>query len=598
MALNGTTWYLNTSITVSSSLDVTIDFTSNGTSYTRFRIYQSALRYYRNQTNTYAYRYGSWQGNYRLVTFSGNNTSLETWLNSNAIRLWNLSNSVVGNGQGIVERNENTNVLTLNAIAEEGNRFVKHVINGTDYTTKEMTFTMNSDTTIVTHFEGIKYYSITLDSSIKGLTPYQSDYSVEEGETIEIRARELNGFKFVGWSDGNTDTEREITVTSDIKLTAQYQRIISNETYYQYRGFIKDQLDLEAKPKSWILTKSDTDIEDLLTKATSTINVQEVPSNVNEGDILVLYTPKGYVYYQGVVNKISGTKITCSQMASFLKGTFNKSICNHLTATSLEGQIKEVIEDYFTGVYFGTDYVDNIIKDKYSGFTIQSTASQSVNLPTDLDDEGNDKNTSYDMEQFIYDCYEQYGVIVEFEVNVEGNNYIRIFTPTYTQITVGNNQNAITNLSPITTVEETNKLIIFNKDGTYRTTFIARKDGEIVEEPVLNADRFEIVNTKIVKSSSEDDSDNEDLIASNLPQKMYNHLLSFSLNAENDLYDWKDFKLGMPLHIFIDNTYFDTVLTHREIIHNENQNIKEIRFKCGFVRVSLTDTLLMKYWRN
>ena len=182
----------------------------------------------------------------------------------------------------------------------------------------------------------------------------------------------------------------------------------------------------------------------------------------------------------------------------------------------------------------------------------------------------------------------------ETEVNYEGTNYLKVFTPNYTQITIGNNQNAITNLSPITTIEQTNKLIIFNQDGSYRTTYVMRKDSEIVEEPSSTANRFEITNAKIVKSDDDDDI----LIKANLPSKPFNHKLTFTLLTENNLYDWQDLKLGMPLHIFINGTFFDSVLTGREIIHNENQNIKQINYTCGMVRVNLTQQLIMKYERK
>ncbi|MBQ0113743.1 MAG: hypothetical protein KBT03_11495 [Bacteroidales bacterium] len=438
-------------------------------------------------------------------------------------------------------------------------------------------------------------FDIGITANIIGTTPYQSAKQVDLGDSVEIRAREVKEYKFIGWSDGVKDNPRTLTPTTDIYLTAQYQKEIVNEAYYQYRGFIKDQLDMNAKPKAFVLVKSDKDKEDLLTKATSTIEVQQMPTNVNEGDVLVLYTPKGTRYYQGVISKISDTKITCTQMQSFFKGIFNKSFINSLSGeTYIESEIKAVIDHFISGEYYGTTYEDTLINTRLSGFTTQFVGSQLAHLPTDKDDEGNDKNTSYDMEQFMYDMYNDYGVVFEFVVNFEGANYLKIFTPTYTQLTIGNNQNAITNLSPITTIEQTNKLIIFNQDGTYRTTFVVRKDGEIVEEPTSIANRFEITNTKIVKS----DDDSEVLKKANLNTKPYNHKLTFSLLTENNLYDWQELKLGMPLHIFIDGTFFDSVLTAREIVHNENQNIKQINYTAGFIRNNITEILNNKFGRG
>lgn len=603
MSLLNTTWLLNQSINVSSSLNVTVNFTSNNTNYTRFYIASSSLRYYRSSfSSVYAYRNSAWQNeNYRIITFTGaGTTALENWLNANAIQIFNFTQSVEGNGTIIVNRESAySNNLTLSAIAETGNEFVKYTINGVDYTTPEMTYAMEEDTEIVAYFEGIRYYKITATSNIKGLTIYQSDHEVRKDETVTLRARELPGYRFTGWSDGSTELERTIVVQSDILLAALYLKSTINESYYQYHGWIKDQLDMEAKPKEWVLVKDDRDLDDLLTKKTSTIEVFEMPENINEGDVIVLFTPKGVQYYQGVIDKIQDTNIQCSQMPSFFKGKFDRSAIQYLQqeyeTEFVEDEICVLVQAYSTGQYYGSTYTDPIIATRLGGFTISSVGSQRVHLPKDLDSEGNDQHTQYDMEQFFYDMYEQYGVLPKFTVNYEGANYLEFETPSYTQpYTIGDNQHAIVDISPITTVESNNKLIIFNSDKTYRTTFVARKDGQIVQEPASEANRFELVNTVIVYS----DDENDVLIKANLPDKMYNHKLTFTLYVDNNLYDWRELKLGMPLNIFVRGIYFDTVITGREIIHNENQNIKQIKYICGFVRTAITDILNTRFGKG
>lgn len=509
---------------------------------------------------------------------------------------FDVNTSVEGNGSIQVIRDEKAqNDITLIATASTGNEFVKYEIDGVEITENPYQLTLTQDIDVVAYFKELTSYNINITSNINGITQYQSSKIAYEGDSVEIRAREISEYKFVGWSDGIMDNPRTITFNGNVNLTAMYEKLVFNETYYQYRGFVKDQLNMTEKPKAFILARSDKDKEDLLTKANSTIEVDQVPSNIIEGDVLVLYTPKGTRYYQGVISKISENKITCTQMQSYFKGIFNKSYINHMTqSTYVENEIKAVIEQFVSGVYYGTTYEDTLLQTRLNGFTIQSIGTQQVHLQTDKDSDGNDKNTQYDMEQFLYDIYDSYGVIPEFTVNFEGQNYLKIFTPSYSQITIGNNQNAITELSPITTIEGTNKLIIFNQDGTYRTTFVVRKDGEIVEEPLSTANRFELTNTKIVKSSDT----NEVLIANNLPSKQYNHKLTFTLLVENNLYNWQDLKLGMPLHIFIDGSFFDSVLTSREIIHNENQNIKQVKYTCGKIRLDITAILNNRFGRS
>ena len=87
-------------------------------------------------------------------------------------------------------------------------------------------------------------------------------------------------------------------------------------------------------------------------------------------------------------------------------------------------------------------------------------------------------------------------------------------------------------------------------------------------------------------------------MSANLSTTPYNHHITFSLLTENNLYKWQDLKLGMPLHIFIDGVFYDSVLTAREIVHNENQNIKQVKYTCGFVRISIVDILNGRYKKN
>ena len=176
----------------------------------------------------------------------------------------------------------------------------------------------------------------------------------------------------------------------------------------------------------------------------------------------------------------------------------------------------------------------------------------------------------------------------DFEINLAGTNYVHIKIPSYETIKVGNNMYAIQDMSPITEIEETNRLIIFAQDKTYRTTYVATKNG-VVEEPSATTNRFDITNTKVVFS----DDDVADLVASNLPQNMYNHKLTFTLIIRNFIYQFGDFNLGGELDVWVGDDYYNTVLTGYQIKKASNQNITEANFTCGKVRVALTKKLTM-----
>ena len=85
--LTGTTWYFNSSLSLSSSLDsYTVSFTSNSTNYASLTIAETGIAY----DSTYAYLISSWQRQaYRTVSFTGgtdaSNPTLVAWVQANAV---------------------------------------------------------------------------------------------------------------------------------------------------------------------------------------------------------------------------------------------------------------------------------------------------------------------------------------------------------------------------------------------------------------------------------------------------------------------------------------------------------------------------------
>ena len=416
---------------------------------------------------------------------------------------------------------------------------------------------------------------------------YQSIYIGEEGDVVTLWARPFPDYNFVRWSDGNTENPRNIVIgNTDISLVAIYQRVSDTNGIYQYRCFVKDQMNLEDPPKAFMRVNTFSVRTDLLTKATSSVTVYEMPTNINEGDILVLYDPKGQFLYQGVIKSIENLKIGCSQMQSFYDG---KWVYETSSEDFLEHEIADIMQNYADGKLKGSSYIDPLVAQRLGGITIDYVGSTSVNLPSTWKEDGDpERFENVEMEDFIYSLYEKYGIIFDFEINFSGTNYVHIKVPSYERLKVGNNMFAIKNMSPITEIEETNRLVVYDKNYSYRTTYVATKSG-IVEQPTSMVDRFNITNTKIVYS----DDPIEDLVANNLPQTMYNHHLSFTLIVKNFIYEFGDFNLGGELDIYYGDEYYNSVLTGYKIKKNANENITSADFTCGIVRKQLTQLLTL-----
>lgn len=90
-------------------------------------------------------------------------------------------------------------------------------------TANDYTIYLDHDVLIEARYNQVKF-DIGITANIIGTTPYQSAKQVDLGDSVEIRAREVKEYKFIGWSDGVKDNPRTLTPTTDIYLTAQYQK--------------------------------------------------------------------------------------------------------------------------------------------------------------------------------------------------------------------------------------------------------------------------------------------------------------------------------------------------------------------------------------
>lgn len=250
----------------------------------------------------------------------------------------------------------------------------------------------------------------------------------------------------------------------------------------------------------------------------------------------------------------------------------------------LEDIFANALKEYSNGLMRDSTYIDTLVKERLGGVNIKTSSSTNGNFVS--------QNDTYimDMEQMIYDLYQNYGIQLNFEIPYNSFPIVTIGKNSDSSIKVGNNTNYIVDISPTTEIEETNRLIVYDSDGIYRATYITKADGSIVKEPSSIANRYGVVNTNIVFS----DDEMQTLLDANLPSEMYNHKLTFTLRLYGYLYTFDDFKLGMPLKVWKDSEYFSTILTGRSYSKEENSNVIEVLYTCGKVRTSLTKKLLLR----
>lgn len=343
-----------------------------------------------------------------------------------------------------------------------------------------------------------------------------------------------------------------------------------------YRAFIKNLNALDSNAISGASTRvrNLTIKRDLLTKAVSTFELIEVPNAASEGDVLGVYDESGRIVYEGVISSIDENVITTNQILALFDDNW---IWNNPNQSTIEETIAAIITNDFV------NNEDTKIADLFSQFEIEITSETEKNLGTKAD------NTVVNFMSFLFDMYKDYNIIVDISIGFSGTPKITIGVPYYEPMKMTNN-NAIRNLQVTTETTQTNKLIVFNRDGTVqRGIYYATTSGITTDSEALN--RLPKINTKIVFS----DDEMADIVNSNLSEEMFNHKISIDVVLSNKLYKWQDFHLGQYIDVFYKEKVYFSVMTGYSF-NADNDNIAStINISLGMVRQTIESKLYTEF---
>lgn len=336
-----------------------------------------------------------------------------------------------------------------------------------------------------------------------------------------------------------------------------------------YRISVLDRLNLEKKPLISAKCLSFNIRRDSLKKTNSSFFLDKTQSGLKEGDVLVLYDSYGTKLFYGVINRVDGKSIDCNQIESLFNDLWKYNVINQ---SSLESTLKKIIEDDFIS------NSDPLISDLFSVFTVNTISTTNENLPS--------KECDYikNFESFIYSMFNKYFIRFHFDLPLNGTNpKIDIGKKSLPRIKIANNNNATRNISPLTEIFETNKLIIYSSVGEYRETWYTSNNG-ITNNP-NELTRLTIVKTKIVFSDEEINL----IKAQNIRNEIYNHKIDIELVLNNCLYNFFEFELGQEFSVWMNGSYFDTILTGYELNKNMNGFLEVVKLTFGKVRTKLED---------
>lgn len=341
----------------------------------------------------------------------------------------------------------------------------------------------------------------------------------------------------------------------------------------QYRAFIKSRTDPSGKSFTNANSKvsSFTIKRDLLSTAQSSIELFSIPTAIDNGDIVGIYDEYGTIIYNGIVSSISENTIKCNQMVDIFSDNWVYRIGD---GDTLEEKLKEIIT---------TDFCKNedvIISSCFQPFEIETVTQTEGEYPTE------NEHTTKNFASWIYQIYEDYDIVMSFNIpfNEGETPKITIGKNEDTKITLANNAISVLSITPTSEVTNTNKLIIYSKDGEYRETWYASPSG-ITDNP-KQLDRLKVVKTKIVYS----DDEVETLKSSNLPSEFYNHKITVSLSLKSKLYNFWGFTLGQKFKIIYNGTYYDSILTGYSLSYS-GATIAEVEMTFGKARINLENKL-------
>ena len=112
-------------------------------------------------------------------------------------------------------------VLTLVAEPATGYHFTGWSNGETSAT---LTLTVDGDTTLTANF-AINVYTITANVNNAQMGTVTAPATAEHGEEITLTATPNDGYRFLGWSNGDTNTTITITVTANVTITARFEQI-------------------------------------------------------------------------------------------------------------------------------------------------------------------------------------------------------------------------------------------------------------------------------------------------------------------------------------------------------------------------------------
>lgn len=436
-------------------------------------------------------------------------------------------------------------------------------------------------------------------------------------DSVVLHAENNNDYVFINWTVNDvvvsSEKDYEFTPTQDVIIQANFNKIVKNDFCVGYNAmaikygspnYIYDRT-LRDNYYAKIISASVSN--SIIEKATTTIELENMPSTFALNEPLFIFSPKGDMVYCGIIKVIDGNTVTCEESLSIYDEEF-LFVANSLTNKySYLYSVAMLMARAKTDI--GTTYlVDNVITNR--NFT-------NINVVYNKDVYLNDNRTFFldtpqiastsvgNLEEYLMNVFNQYGIYVKSGFDVEtveadGVLFTRAFMtlkPYYIYqkepILISDNLEIIKNVSITLEDTEYTWLVITNQAGTsLRAIYGMKNDGSIaVFNNSSTPSDFIAYNDYKIKVVNSGDSIKQ-IVAQNLTNAQFNHKITFDLYLDGSLFNFETLELGRLVNFYYQNKMYESVITGLNYeIKQGSDNIDYVTVTLGKVRNSLTSKL-------
>ena len=253
----------------------------------------------------------------------------------------------------VTQQPDCTNPATIEATPNTGYHFVEWSDGNTN---NPRNIRVTEDITLAAEFAA-NTYTLVLTAGENGEVSEGGTF--EYGTTVTITATANEGYKFVQWSDGNTDNPRTLTITTDTGLTAEFAADYTIEDcqirYTSTDGKIVTPNAANAFGEATIVSNEYNDGVGVITFNTLVETIGETAfANCQTLKSIVIPNRVKAIEAQAFVNCKKLVDVTIPDgVESIGKAAFNN--CYALKAITLPASVKYIYNAAFVGV--GLDYI-------------------------------------------------------------------------------------------------------------------------------------------------------------------------------------------------------------------------------------------------